>query len=96
MFIGPGIEVYEGMIVGECNRENDININPTKEKKLTNVRKVTSDGLTILAGTKDMTLEKCIEWVDDDEWIEVTPKSVKIRKKILPQNLRSVIRGNKS
>ena len=95
LFLGPNIEVYEGMIIGECARENDINVNPTKEKKLTNIRTTSSDGLTILAGTRDMTLERCIEWIDDDEWIEVTPESIRIRKKVLAQNMRSVIRGKK-
>ncbi len=95
MFIKPGTDVYEGMIIGECARENDINVNVCKEKKLTNVRSVTSDGLTILQGIRDMNLERCIEWVEDDEWIEVTPSNIRLRKKILPQNQRSVIRGSK-
>ncbi len=95
LFIGPGTQVYEGMIVGECSRANDINVNPTKEKKLTNIRAAGSDGLTILSGTRDMNLEACIEWIEEDEWIEVTPLSVRLRKKVLPQNLRSVIRGKK-
>jgi GTP-binding protein len=89
LFIGQGIVVYEGMIVGECSRANDVNINPTKEKKLTNMRKTGSDGLTILSGTRDMNLEACIEW------IEVTPLTVRLRKKVLQQNQRSVIRGKK-
>jgi GTP-binding protein len=95
LFIGPGTHVYEGMIIGECARENDMNVNPSIEKKLTNVRKTGSDGLTILSGTRDMNLEACIEWIEDDEWIEVTPKTIRLRKKIQQSNLRSVIRGVK-
>lgn len=92
MFIKPGTEVYEGMVIGECSRENDINVNPVRPKKLTNVRSVSSDGLIILSGTRDMSLEQMIEWIDEDEWIECTPKHVRIRKKSLAANSRSVIR----
>ena len=90
LFIGDGIEVYEGMIIGECSKDNDLNVNPVRPKKLTNMRTTGSDGITNLYGTKKMSLEKCIEWIDDDEWIEVTPKTVRLRKKILPQNLRGL------
>lgn len=92
LFIGEGVDVYEGMIIGECAKDNDLNVNPVKPKKLTNIRTTASDGLTNLYGIKKMSLEKCIEWIDDDEWIEVTPKSVRLRKKILPANMRSVRR----
>jgi len=95
MFVNPGIEVYEGMVIGEHSREQDLNVDPTKEKKLTNVRAAGSDGLTQLAGIRHMTLERSIEWLDDDEWIEVTPKNIRIRKKVLASNLRSVTRGGK-
>ena len=95
LFVGNGIEVYEGMIIGENARENDMNVNCNKEKKLTNVRASGSDGLTMLQGVKDMPLEKCIEWIDEDEWIEITPKNIRLRKKVLPQNQRSVIRSIK-
>lgn len=95
LFIPGGTEVYEGMIIGENNRENDINVNPTKEKKLTNVRASGSDGLTILQGVRDMPLEKCIEWIDEDEWIEITPQNIRLRKKTLASNMRSVIRAPK-
>ncbi len=90
LFIGEGVEVYEGMIIGEGAKDNDLNVNPVKPKKLTNVRAAGSDGLTTLYGIKQMSLEKCIEWIDDDEWIEVTPKSIRLRKKILAANMRSV------
>jgi GTP-binding protein len=93
LFITEGTEVYEGMIIGECAKDNDLNVNPVKPKKLTNVRASGSDGLTILAPPKKMPLERCIEWIDDDEWIEVTPESIRLRKKVLPANQRSVIRS---
>lgn len=96
LFVKPGVEVYEGMVVGECNRENDMNVNPVRPKKLTNIRTTSSDGLIILAGTKNMSLEEHMEWIDDDEWIECTPESIRIRKKVLAGNLRSVIRGARS
>jgi GTP-binding protein len=92
MFIKPGVEVYEGMIIGEFNKENDLNVNPCREKKLTNVRAAGSDHYEALKGTKDMNLERCIEWLEQDEWIEVTPKNIRMRKKILKLNLRSIIR----
>ncbi|MGE0525616.1 MAG: translational GTPase TypA [Bdellovibrionales bacterium] len=92
MFVKPGVEVYEGMIIGEFNKENDLNVNPTRERKLTNVRAAGSDHYVALKGTRDMTLERCIEWIEQDEWIEVTPKSIRMRKKVLKGNQRSIIR----
>jgi GTP-binding protein len=95
LFVGPGIPVYEGMIVGESNKDNDMNVNPCRPKKLTNIRSAHTEVLVTLAGIRDMSLEQCIDWIDEDEWIEVTPKSVRIRKKILNQNLRSVKRAER-
>ncbi len=92
MFIKPGVEVYEGMIIGEFNKENDLNVNPTREKKLTNVRAAGSDHYEALKGTRDMTLERCIEWIEQDEWIEVTPENIRMRKKTLKGNARSIVR----
>ncbi len=92
MFIKPGVEVYEGMIIGEFNKENDLNVNPTREKKLTNVRAAGSDHYEALKGIREMNLERCIEWIEQDEWIEVTPKNVRMRKKILQENQRSIVR----
>jgi GTP-binding protein len=92
LFLGPGVPVYEGMIIGENNKENDMNVNPCREKKLTNIRSAGAEFLVTLAGIKKMSLEQCLEWIDEDEWVEVTPKSVRLRKKVLPQNLRSVKR----
>ncbi len=94
-FIEAGVETYEGMVVGECNQENDINVNCVRPKKLTNIRTVASDGLTILAGVRKLSLEEFIEWIDEDEWIECTPKVIRVRKKILAGGRRSVIRGKK-
>jgi GTP-binding protein len=96
LFIGEGVDVYEGMIIGECAKDNDLNVNPVKPKKLTNMRTTGSDGITNLYGVKKMSLEKCIEWIDDDEWIEVTPKSVRLRKKVLAANMRSVRKIDKA
>ncbi len=92
MFLGSGVPVYEGMIIGEHSKENDLNVNPCREKKLTNIRSAGAEFLVTLAGIKKLSLEQCIEWIDEDEWIEITPKSVRLRKKQLNQNLRSVKR----
>jgi GTP-binding protein len=95
LFLGSQVDVYEGMIIGENNKENDMNVNPCREKKLTNIRSAGAEFLVTLAGIKKMSLEQCIEWIDEDEWIEVTPKSIRLRKKILQQNLRSVKREDR-
>jgi len=92
LFFGPGVPVYEGMIIGENNKDNDMNVNPCKEKKLSNVRAASAELLVTLRGLRKMSLEQCIDWIDEDEWIEVTPKSIRIRKKVLGQNFRSVKR----
>lgn len=95
-FIQPGVRVYEGMIVGECNKDADINANVCREKKLTNMRASHLEALVHLAGARSLSLEDCIEWIENDEWIEVTPESVRIRKKILAQNMRGVHRTSES
>ena len=92
LFIRPGAEVYEGMIIGEFNKDNDLNVNACREKKLTNVRAAGAEVLVTLKGIREMSLEKCIEWIDEDEWIEVTPLNIRIRKKQLKANQRSIIR----
>jgi GTP-binding protein len=84
LFVAPGEPVYEGMIVGEHNRENDLNVNPCKTKKLTNMRASGKDDAVILTPILPMTLERAIQFVKDDEMVEVTPKSVRLRKVILP------------
>jgi GTP-binding protein len=88
MFIGPGVEVYEGMIVGENSREEDMSVNITKEKKLTNMRSSTADEAIRLIPPREMTLEKAIEFIADDEFVEVTPKSIRLRKKVLDAKKR--------
>ena len=80
MFIVPGDAIYEGMIVGEHNRDNDININPSKEKKLTNMRASGKDEAVILTPVKPMTLEYALNFIKDDEQVEVTPESIRLRK----------------
>ena len=95
LFLKPGVKVYEGMIIGENSKDNDMNVNPCKEKKLTNIRSAHTEVLVTLAGVRDMSLERSLEWIDEDEWIEVTPKNVRIRKKVLQENLRSVKRSER-
>jgi GTP-binding protein len=92
LFLGPGVSVYEGMIIGEHSKENDLNVNPCREKKLTNIRAASAEFLVTLAGIRKMSLEQCLEWIDEDEWIEITPETIRLRKKVLSQNFRSVKR----
>ena len=80
LFIGPGVDVYEGMIVGENARAEDMDINPTKEKKLTNVRSSTGDELVRLAPPRQLSLEQALEFIREDEAVEVTPHNVRLRK----------------
>ena len=83
MFIGPGEQVYEGQIVGENSRDNDMDVNITKEKKLTNMRSSTAEDAAKLTPPRIMNLEQCLEWVREDELLEVTPKSLRLRKRAL-------------
>jgi len=83
MFVAPGLEVYEGMIVGENARANDLDVNITKEKKLTNMRASTADEAIKLTPPRSMNLEQCLEWIREDELLEVTPKSLRLRKRAL-------------
>ena len=85
LFVGPGVEVYEGMIVGENARADEMNVNPTKEKKLTNMRASGSDHTERITPAKVFSLEQALEFISDDEAVEVTPKSVRLRKVILDQ-----------
>jgi GTP-binding protein TypA/BipA len=85
MFVGPGTEVYEGMIVGENSRSDDMDVNPTKEKKLTNMRSSTGDVLVPLIPHKQLSLEQALEFCREDECVEVTPSAVRLRKVILAQ-----------
>jgi GTP-binding protein len=88
MFVEPGTEVYEGMIVGENSRFDDLNVNIVKEKKLTNMRASSADEAIRLVPPKLLNLEQAIEFINDDEWVEVTPKSIRLRKKVLKANQR--------
>jgi GTP-binding protein len=88
MFVGPGEDVYEGMIVGEHARDNDLDINITREKKLTNIRAAGKDENMILTPPKRMRLEEAMEWIDMDELIEVTPTAIRLRKRGLKPNQR--------
>jgi GTP-binding protein len=88
LFIEPTQEIYEGMIVGENSRENDMDVNPCKQKKLTNMRAAGSDDLVKLAPPRVMELERCMEWIQPDELIEVTPHNIRLRKKILRASVR--------
>jgi GTP-binding protein len=83
MFINPGVQVYEGMIIGEHSRGNDLEVNPMKTKQLTNIRTTSKDEAIRLTPPRQMTLEKSIAYIGDDELVEVTPKSIRLRKKLL-------------
>ena len=88
LFIGPGTPVYEGMIVGENSRPGDMDVNPTKEKKLTNMRTTASDENIQLEAPRELTLEGGLEYIEEDELIEVTPSSIRLRKRYLSANDR--------
>jgi GTP-binding protein len=87
-FVQPGDEVYEGMVVGENARADDMDVNVTKEKQLNNIRSSTSEVLEKMTPPRDMTLEECLEFAREDECVEVTPEKVRIRKVELEQNAR--------
>jgi len=95
LFIEPNDPVYEGMIIGEHNRDNDIDVNPTKAKKLTNLRASGKDENVILTPIKRMTLERAIHFVREDELVEVTPKSIRLRKMTLSAQRRYQLVGIK-
>ncbi|MBZ5592708.1 MAG: translational GTPase TypA [Acidobacteriia bacterium] len=88
IFVTPGLEVYEGMIVGENARDNDLDVNIVKEKKLTNMRASTADEAIRLVPPRILNLEQAIEFIRDDEFVEVTPHSIRLRKKVLKANQR--------
>ena len=88
MFVAPGADIYEGMIVGENSRENDLTVNPAKEKKLTNVRAAGSDENILLKPPRMMSLETALEYIEDDELVEVTPKQIRLRKMLLRESDR--------
>jgi GTP-binding protein len=88
MFLGPGVQVYEGQIVGENRRSSDMNVNVCRAKKLTNIRAAGKDENTILAPPRPVSIELALGWIEDDELLEVTPRSLRLRKRTLPANLR--------
>ena len=88
MFVGPNEDIYEGMVVGIHARDNDLTVNPLKEKKLTNMRASGSDENVILTPPLRYSLEQALEFIDDDELVEITPKVIRIRKKLLKENDR--------
>lgn len=96
LFIGPGVEVYEGMIVGEHSRENDLVVNVCKGKKLTNMRAAGSDDAVKLAPPREFTLELALEYIENDELVEITPNHLRLRKKYLNANDRKKFENYKS
>jgi GTP-binding protein len=95
LFVQPGEPVYEGMIIGEHNREKDIDVNPTKEKKLTNIRAAGKDDHVVLAPIRPLPLEQAINFIRGDEWVEITPLSIRLRKITLGVKARYVQRDRK-
>ncbi len=94
MFVGPAVEVYEGMIVAENSRAEEMDVNPTKEKKLTNMRSSGNDDFERMTPPTIMSLEQALEFIAEDEAVEVTPQSVRLRKVILDQSIRGRLRKN--
>ena len=88
MFVSPGEKLYTGMIIGIHSRENDLVVNPIKTKKLTNVRASGKDDAVLLTPPIELTLEYAVEFIADDELVEVTPQSIRIRKRYLTENER--------
>ncbi len=88
LFIGPGTEVYEGMVVGENARDNDLDVNVVREKKLTNMRTSSADEALRLAPPQLMGLDRALEWIDGDELVEITPQAIRMRKRVLQANQR--------
>ncbi|MFT2634839.1 translational GTPase TypA, partial [Helicobacter pylori] len=88
LFINPQTKVYVGMVIGEHSRDNDLDVNPIKSKHLTNMRASGSDDAIKLTPPRTMVLERALEWIEEDEILEVTPLNLRIRKKILDPNMR--------
>ena len=93
LFVGPGVAVYEGMIVGENARTDEMDVNPTKERKLTNYRQSTAEELVRLTPHTQFSLEQALEFITEDECVEVTPSAVRLRKLVLDQATRARQRG---
>ena len=88
LFVGPGVDLYEGMIIGENAKDTDLDVNAVREKKLTNMRASTADEAIRLVPFRPLNLEQAIEFIADDEFVEITPKSLRLRKKVLQANKR--------
>lgn len=88
MFVGPGVDVYEGMIVGEHSRDNDLTVNVTRGKQMTNTRSSTKDSTVVLKKPRVFGLEACLDYINDDELVEVTPNNIRLRKRLLTENER--------
>ena len=88
LFVSPGDDVYEGMVIGENARSDDMTVNPTKEKKLTNMRASGSDRNILLKPPRKMSLEESLEYIEEDELVEVTPEAIRLRKLLLGEHER--------
>ncbi len=88
MFVTAGVPVYEGQVVGESRRPGDLNVNVVRQKKLTNIRAAGKDEATVVTTPRRITIESALEWIEEDELLEVTPQALRLRKRILPGNLR--------
>jgi GTP-binding protein len=88
MFVSTGEALYEGMVIGIHTRDNDLVVNPVREKKLTNVRSSGKDDAIVLTPPIQLTLEKAVEFIADDELVEITPKSIRLRKRYLKEHER--------
>jgi GTP-binding protein len=88
LFVGPGVPVYEGQVVGESRRVSDLNVNVCRAKKLTNIRAAGRDEATVVSPPRRLTIESALEWIEDEELLEVTPRALRLRKRTLPANLR--------
>jgi len=95
LFVGPGTEVYEGMIIGENARAEDMDVNPCRERKLTNIRSSTAEELERLAPPRHMSLEQALEFCREDECVEVTPDAIRLRKTILSRSEREKRRARR-
>ena len=93
LFIGAAVEVYLGMVIGACAKNDDLEINPCKGKQLTNVRSSGNDDALTLIPPRQMTLENCLDYIADDELVEVTPLNLRIRKRYLDPNMRKKMKG---
>ena len=88
LFVGPGVPVYQGQVVGESRRVSDLNVNVCRAKKLTNIRAAGRDEASVVSPPRRLTIESALEWIEDEELLEVTPKALRLRKRVLPANLR--------